>query len=334
MAAVRAAYEMLYETVYRPGQSYLFCCSEPTYCPTVIPTTGAPIARPTYNTSRLLAAWRAMIAVAPQCKGSASFEYDLVSVGREYLSMVPCVTAFDAVNASLPKDDLIRSTRALLAVSADIDLLLQTSAGYLLGSWLKGARSLAGGKAGGEGEGEMGEMDKEKEREKERERESLADFYEWNARSQISTWQPVADPSGKKGVPGLADYARKEWSGMIRTYYSVRVETWLNVTLAHQQQGGGAGESVELPPNKQRSVYAAEKRAEMNHADDGRSREAEMNHADDGRSREERPVLPLDEALARFAYTWQNTRWDEQDLPSVPVGDAVEMSQRLMRKYT
>jgi alpha-N-acetylglucosaminidase len=87
----------------------------------------------------------------------------------------------------------------------DVNTLLQSHSGFLLGSWLADARLLGGSN------------------------ETLADFYEWNARAQITTWTPVSDPAD--GLSPLNDYARKEWAGMISTYYTERVQIWLNHTL-------------------------------------------------------------------------------------------------------
>jgi hypothetical protein len=51
---------------------------------------------------------------------------------------------------------------------------------------------------------------------------TLADFYEWNSRVQISTW--------------AGGYSRREWSGMVSTYYAERVKLWLNYTIESVSQ--------------------------------------------------------------------------------------------------
>lgn len=35
--AAEQAYDLLFQSVYRPGKPYLFCCSKPKFCPTVHP---------------------------------------------------------------------------------------------------------------------------------------------------------------------------------------------------------------------------------------------------------------------------------------------------------
>jgi hypothetical protein len=61
-----------------------------------------------------------------------------------------------------------------------------------------------------------------------------AQFYEWQARSQVSTWWPVA-PSDvnewtgnlTKGPP-LDGYANKHWNGLIRDFYAKRVQCYVD----------------------------------------------------------------------------------------------------------
>ena len=43
---------------------------------------------------------------------------------------------------------------------------------------------------------------------------ACADFYEWNARSQLTTWNPTP-PGAAKKPDGPDDYASKHWSGLI-----------------------------------------------------------------------------------------------------------------------
>jgi hypothetical protein len=48
-------------------------------------------------------------------------------------------------------------------------------------------------------------------------------FYEWNARVQLTTWNPTSQNASK--IPaGPIDYASKHWSGLIKDYYSERVK--------------------------------------------------------------------------------------------------------------
>jgi len=52
---------------------------------------------------------------------------------------------------------------------------------------------------------------------------SCPDFYEWNARVQLTTWNPTT--ASAKSVPGgPIDYASKHWNGLIGDYYRVRAQ--------------------------------------------------------------------------------------------------------------
>lgn len=57
----------------------------------------------------------------------------------------------------------------------------------------------------------------------EREITTCEHFYEWNARVQITTWDPTPRGAAKPGKETV-DYASKHWSGLIRDYYATRVK--------------------------------------------------------------------------------------------------------------
>lgn len=110
--------------------------------------------------------------------------YDLVNVAREWLSMAPCLEAYDAVDPMSPDAELKSQVAAFLEVTADVDAMMATDSGFLLGLWLKSSREVS------DWDGSEGK---------------LADFYEWNSRVQITTW--------------AGGYSRREWSGMVNSYY-------------------------------------------------------------------------------------------------------------------
>lgn len=56
------------------------------------------------------------------------------------------------------------------------------------------------------------------------------DFYEWNARVQLTTWNPTK--STDKSIPGgPIDYASKHWNGLIGDYYKARAHRTLSLAL-------------------------------------------------------------------------------------------------------
>jgi hypothetical protein len=61
-------------------------------------------------------------------------------------------------------------------------------------------------------------------------------FFEWNARTQITTWNPTSKQSGS--IPdGPSDYVSKHWSGLIKDYYGGRASLLLQQALADYNAG-------------------------------------------------------------------------------------------------
>jgi len=69
--------------------------------------------------------------------------YDLVDVAREWLSMSPCLRAYDAVQPNAPDVQLKAQVASFLAVTADVDAMMATDSGFLLGRWLKSSRTVS-----------------------------------------------------------------------------------------------------------------------------------------------------------------------------------------------
>merc|ERR1712216_745110 len=60
-------------------------------------------------------------------------------------------------------------------------------------------------------------------------------FYEWNARLQLTTWNPTG--KGQKIPGGPIDYASKHWSGLIKDYYGYRVTLVMEQALTDAAAG-------------------------------------------------------------------------------------------------
>ena len=95
-----------------------------------------------YNISMLRQALELMVVAAPKCDTEA-FRYDLVDVAREWLSYGPCVDKLEAINIRAAPSEINTATQAFLDVTADIDSVLKSNRGFLLGSWLNGSRRVA-----------------------------------------------------------------------------------------------------------------------------------------------------------------------------------------------
>ena len=77
-----------------------------------------------------------------------------------------------------------------------MEAITGTNENFLLGKWIKDARS-------------WGVTEAEQ------------DYYEWNARTIVTIWQPY--PEG-----GLRDYAGKQWNGLFSGYYKPRWQLFIN----------------------------------------------------------------------------------------------------------
>ena len=69
---------------------------------------------------------------------------------------------------------------------------------------------------------------------------SCVHFYEWNARVQITTWDPTPADAAAPGKETV-DYASKHWSGLIRDYYAERVK----ITARQAQLDNAAGKPLD-----------------------------------------------------------------------------------------
>jgi hypothetical protein len=151
-------------------------------------------------------AWNSLTAAAPAVAAANSitpasqkfghypktFTYDLVDIGREVLAQLTIPMAKDFMRARDPEDPdaamVNRTGNVYEALLLDLDGLLATDTAFMLGPWLASARVL-GGNATDCTDTIVGDLD------------SCADFFEWNARSQLTTWKPTPK-TGPLGNPG------------------------------------------------------------------------------------------------------------------------------------
>jgi alpha-N-acetylglucosaminidase len=178
-------------------------------------------------------AWQSLLAAAPAVAAAnahtpasqkvgaypETYVYDLVDIGREVLAQltIPMALNFSEARREERLDAArVNRTGALYEqLLLDLDQLLATDSASMLGPWLARARAL-GGDATDCTDTIIGDL-------------SCADFMEWNARSQLTTWKPTPR-YGPLGEP--ADYARKHWSGLISGYYAPRVRLYRERALA------------------------------------------------------------------------------------------------------
>jgi alpha-N-acetylglucosaminidase len=204
------AWELLLATVY--GRSRVMdvpLLSPPHLIAEANATHTATPATPAwdFDSALLTDAAAQLLASSGALQQSAAYRFDLVNVHRELLQSLSSAMIRDVSAAYVARDAhaLDRSGARLLALLDDLDTLCGSDPNFLLGRWIRDARSWSATPA-------------------------EADYYERNARTIVSIWMPW-----KTG--GLRDYAAKAWNGMFRTYYRPR---WA-LLITHLQQSLRAG---------------------------------------------------------------------------------------------
>lgn len=187
-----------------------------------------------YDPADVIRAAGMMVDAAERFRGNNNFEYDLVDIVRQAvaekgrLMYRVLVDAYKAGDRELFKLSSDRFLRLILMQ----DRLLATHSEFKVGRWLESARNL-------------GSTEEEK------------DWYEWNARVQITTWgNRVAADDG-----GLHDYAHREWNGLLRDFYYLRWKTWLDEQLKSFE--GGQPKAIDFyaleePWTLKHNSYASE----------------------------------------------------------------------------
>lgn len=187
-----------------------------------------------YDPADVIRAAGMMVDAAERFRGNNNFEYDLVDIVRQAvaekgrLMYRVLVDAYKAGDRELFKLSSDRFLRLILMQ----DRLLATRPEFKVERWLESARNL-------------GSTEEEK------------DWYEWNARVQITTWgNRVAADDG-----GLHDYAHREWNGLLRDFYYLRWKTWLDEQLKSFE--GGQPKAIDFyaleePWTLKHNSYASE----------------------------------------------------------------------------
>eukprot|EP00300_Choanocystis_sp_HF-7_P013549 c18343_g1_i1.p1 GENE.c18343_g1_i1~~c18343_g1_i1.p1 ORF type:complete len:565 (+),score=117.27 c18343_g1_i1:846-2540(+) len=233
-ANARRAWDLLLETVYSTnrGQQDQYHIK---YCPATQAYGAAwdtSMKRPFYDATLLYQAWGALIDAATDCSNNANTDndnedtnsggdnigylFDLVDVGREYLSLVPCVRLYDQLMNATSQTDLFAANASLVEMLSDLDTLLQSHQGFLLGKWLSDARA-------------MGHTNEDME------------LFEWNQRTLVTSWYPVVSPSST--LTNLWDYAYRSWAGLIGGYHIQRFKILTDFLNDHVTSGRGFDEA-------------------------------------------------------------------------------------------
>lgn len=150
-----------------------------------------------YDPADVYAAWSDLLNAATDSEiaGQETFRYDLVDVTRQSLQLLIDNTYVEVRNCFWKKTKSAFGRLAVLMTELfnDLETLLASDAHFLLGTWLRDARSWG--------------ITKQE-----------SDLYEYNARNQITLWGPKGE---------IRDYAAKQWSGLVQSYYMPRWELFL-----------------------------------------------------------------------------------------------------------
>ena len=114
----------------------------------------------------------------------------------------------------------------------DLDTLVATDTAFLVGPWLEMAKAFAAS-YGTEDCTDTGYETIT----------SCAKFYEWNARVQLTTWNPTPANASSVVLDGPIDYAAKHWAGLVGDYYAERARRVGAYALAQAQAGAMVDEA-------------------------------------------------------------------------------------------
>ncbi|MFF3127147.1 alpha-N-acetylglucosaminidase [Streptomyces sp. NPDC057908] len=154
-----------------------------------------------YDASTVQQALTELLQVAPDLRKSDAYRFDVVDVARQALAN-RSRTLLPQIKSAYERKDLALYRQRTTEWQQDLallDRLLATDRRFMLGPWLKDAKSWGG-------------TDAER---------SAAEF---DARSVLTTW---GHRSGSESG-GLRDYANREWSGLVSDFYAKRWTLYLD----------------------------------------------------------------------------------------------------------
>lgn len=218
----KAAWVLLKDTVYNSALS-LQSPTTSVFC--FRPSAKLPIYRQ-YNRAEMVLAWRTLLRAADRLGKVAAYRFDIVDLTRQVLDDLG-QWQYERIRHCLGAKDsagFASESHTFLEMISDLDRLLATQSEFLLGRWIAAARALGG---------------------------TLVhkNQLEQNARTLITVWGPH---------PGLEDYSKREWSGMLKDFYAARWKLWIREQdrlLAGQQAQAIDWFDWEQAWTRQRTVF-------------------------------------------------------------------------------
>ncbi|MDR2202097.1 MAG: alpha-N-acetylglucosaminidase C-terminal domain-containing protein [Clostridiales bacterium] len=169
-----------------------------------------------YDRKKILQLWRQMIEAA-EAIGPANltpqFEYDLVDFSRQVLADLSDLLypRIKAAYQGSDKAEALTEIQRIIDICADLETLLATNKGFMVGPKLEGAR----------GRGAT---------------ENDSDYYEEFERAYMTIWVPD-HPEKAGGGAGLVDYCNRHFAGMMNDYYKARWQKLYELTAAEVGKG-------------------------------------------------------------------------------------------------
>lgn len=208
-----SAWEMVRPTVY--NNTNLTYDATPKAIFELVPSTTGLVNKtghhPTtiyYNTSVLVEAWKLMYQAGqeePTLFSNAAYEYDLVDWTRQVLAnaFIPIyeslISTYTVSNqTTVPKCSIKTQGNKMTALLTTLDGVLATNDNFRLSTWISAAREMANDT-------------------------DMADFFEYEARNQITLWGPTGQ---------ISDYGSKSWAGLVSTYYLPRWQMFVDYLSA------------------------------------------------------------------------------------------------------
>jgi len=145
-----------------------------------------------FDVYKFYSAAKYLLNASNELKNNPGYKFDLTNVYRELLQSYTHQFIHKLSVAFHDKDPKALKVAGdqLLKLFDDLETITGTNENFMLGKWLEEAKS-------------WGNTAEER------------NYYEWNARTIITIWQPWENG-------GLRDYAAKAWNGMFSGYYKPR----------------------------------------------------------------------------------------------------------------
>lgn len=195
-ASASAAWDIILRTAYavtpNEGPINSVITGNPAPDPGLKGRTWSPGSRVPYDNRDLAEAWEKLLAAAPALGAADTYRYDLADVSRQVLVNLSRPVFEKTLDALRTRDlpAFRRHAARFMDLLADLDTLTGTRREWLMGAWVEDARRM------GADEDERAYLEK-------------------CARLLLTTWVENPDTD-------LADYANREWNGLLGQYYAAR----------------------------------------------------------------------------------------------------------------